>query len=390
MKKLFYYLFVTISILCLTTCSVEQSNNENLIVLDFTGDLTVQSDFKLSDIAKNINYTKLEIKPDCFIQQYKRYDITNDYILVYDRRQDLIFLYNREGKFLRRISQKGKGPGEYNRPNDVRISSCGKYILIHTDKHVLRYGFDGKLLGNTDLPSWARIIDTYKDGLIGVYTSYYSTLMDNYTLITFDWDGNITGQYGRRNWDWLPPGSPSKSPGYYRFNGLLCFREGYCDTMYYFTEDQELKPRIYIKLEDQEYYRKIPIVGELNISKGYNPGGWLETKDRFYFMGHIKRKMHPLIYDKTLESFTHIPYDKDLGTMGIPNDLDGGAPFWPARYTNKTLFRLEYATKLKHVLDNELIDEAPFKNQQMRNRLMEFRNNLSDEDGLVLIEVILK
>ena len=392
MKKLLILIPAVLGLIFLSTCTSKQTSEEDLIVLDFTKDVTVQSDFKLSDIAKEIKYIKLESNPDCFIQQYHKYYITNDYILVYDRRQDLIFLYNREGKFLRRISKKGKGPGEYNRPIDVRISSCGKHILIHTDKNVLRYDFEGKLTDKTELPSWTRFIDTYKDGLIGIYTSYYSTVMDNYTLVTFDWDGNITGRYGRRNWDWLPSGAPSKSPSYYRFNGLLCFREGYCDTMYYLTEDQELKPRIFVKLEDQDYYRRVPNPNprEYKESKGYSPGGWLETLNRFYFMGSINRFMHPLIFDKASKSFTYIPYDKELNTYGIPNDLDGGAPFWPARYTNKKLLRLEYANKLKRVLENELIDDSPFKNQQLRNRLLEFKDKLSEEDGLVLIDVELK
>lgn len=47
-------------------------------------------------------------------------DITNvklfdDYILIYERERDLLFLYSINGDFITTIGKKGNGPGEYSR-----------------------------------------------------------------------------------------------------------------------------------------------------------------------------------------------------------------------------------------------------------------------------------
>lgn len=373
------------------SCTTEKTTDQDLIVVDLKQDLTIESDMKLSDIAKDIKYIKLESNVDCFIQQVRKYSITDKYLLMYDRTQDLIFLFNREGEFLRKISRIGKGPGEYSRPNDVRISSCEKYILIHNQKEVKRYDFEGKLLGKTPLPSWAIMVDTYNDGLIGMYSSYYSTIMDNYTLVTFDWEGNITGQYGKRDWDWLTEGMPMQRTKYYHFDNSLIFHEYYYDTIYCLTQDKEFKPRLYFDLENNnEKLKKIEDNQEQLNLKGFQLGGWIETPDHFFITGPYDRRLYPIIYHRKDNSVYHIPYDKELYTYGIPNDLDGGAPFWPGRYIDGKLYRLDYAHKIKRILDHELLVQADFKNQKLRDKLLAFRENLSEEDGQVLIEVTLK
>ena len=120
------------------SCSTPKKKSKGLTVLDLSQDITVESKMTLSQIATDINYTKLESNPECFIKRIEQYSITGQYILIFDRTQPRILLFNRQGKFLRNISQKGSGPGEYNRPNDVRLSRDEKYILIMDFKKVIR------------------------------------------------------------------------------------------------------------------------------------------------------------------------------------------------------------------------------------------------------------
>lgn len=374
--------------------SFAQSKSEDdLIVVDLTQDLTRKTDMKLSDIAKNITYTKLESKEGSFIRQFRKYSITDDYILVYDRTQGLVFLFNRDGSFIKRISSIGNGPGEYNRLNDVRISSCEKYILIHHQKDIKKFDFEGNFLGNTRIPSIAMYVDTYEDGLIGMFPSTYSIRMNSFSLVTFDWEGNITGQYGKRNWDWFSSGMPMKRPRYYRYENNVCFFEDYYDTVYSLNSNREIKPRIYFKsaFDAAKKRQNIKITPEyLREMKGFFLSGWLEAKNFIFISGPYKSKLHPLIFDKKSNEVFHIPFDSELGTSGIPNDLDGGSPFWASRYQDDKLYRLEYANRLKLILDNELIDNANFTDQELRDKLMEFRSNLSEDDGLILIEIQLK
>ncbi len=318
---------------------------------------------KLSQIAEDINYIKLESNKKCYIKRIDKYSISDDYILIYDRNQGRILLFNHQGSFIRSISQNGSGPGEFVWPIDVRISRNKKFVLIHDQKKVTRFGFDEKLIGETQLPSGARYIDTFDNGLIGFLTWRYSQRMDNYSIAFFDWDGKITGQLMKRNWDRKQSGSRVRKSMFYYLNNELRINEGYYDTVYAITPNRSLEPRIGI-IHNYKYdpYEK------------YDPD----------------ERMHPMCLDKETGKVYHFPYNKEFNTHGIPNDLDGGAPFWPSIYQDDKVYSFQYSHKLKSILDNELIDDSDFKSQILRDKLIRFKENLTEEDGPVLIEIILK
>lgn len=379
--------------LIVVSCSTPKVSNDELIVVDLLQDLTVESNVKLSDIAKDIKYVKLESGEGHYIQQVNKYSITDNHILIYDRTQDLVLLFDREGRFLRKISNSGKGPGEYNRPNDVRISSSGEFILIHNQKQINRYDFEGKFIGYTPLPSWAIKVDSYQDGLIGFYPSTYSILMDNFTLVTFDWEGNITGQYGKRNWDWLTNGNPMKSTRFYYFDDVLNYHEDYFDTVFCLTPENEFKARIYFDCENKPLRDAdkiaIPTYKRDDV-KGFYRHGWVETPDHFFIQGSYDRYFHILLYEKETNLVTNFPLNEGMRSYGIPNDLDGGLPFWPGRYIDGKLYSLIDASRIKGKLDDVLIEEAEFTSQKLYEELKVFRENLSEEDGQVLTVVTLK
>jgi hypothetical protein len=391
-----YSSIIIIVISFLLSACVEKTNkpvDTEITVVDLYQDLTVESDLKLSDIASDIKYTKLETNVDCLIQRVDNYSITDDYILIYDRGQDLILLFACNGDYIRKISRKGNGPGEYNRPNDVRIAHDESCILIHNQKTVLRYSLDGEYLGLTPLPSWANKIDTHNDGLIGFFSSAYSTYMDNYSLVTFDWEGNITGQYGKRNWDWLQPGHPMAQARFYYYYDCLNVHENYYDTVYCLTKENEFIPKLVFNGENkpERDLKKIqtPFYQRTDVH-GYFRHGWIETPDFILINGSLERMMHNLIYNRKTGLIHAFPYNKSLNTYGIPNDLDGGALYWPGRYSDGKLYSLQYPSRLKPVLDNELIETAEYVDQNLRDKLLVFRGELSEEDGPVLIEVTLK
>jgi len=388
------FLFLPAYIILFFSCSNPQAQNDDLFVVDLMQDLTIESTLKLSDIAKDIDYVKLENGVGFFIQRADKYSITDDYILIYDRTQDLILLFSREGKFLRKISSKGNGPGEYNRPNDVRIARSGEFIIIHNSKLVMRYDFEGQYLGSITLPSWATIVDSYQDGLIGVFPSYYSTLMDSYSLVTFDMEGNITGQYGKMDWEWLKPGNPMKFTRFYKFDNVLNFHEDYYDTVYCLTPENEFKPRIYFECENKPLRDAdeimVPFYKREDV-KGFYRHGWVETENHFFIQGTLVRSFHLVIYSKENHEARCISWKEGLGlnNQGIPNDLDGGSPFWPRRYMGNKMYSLQDASNLKQTLDSELVENSEYKNQKLRDKLLDFKASLSDEDGHVLTIVTL-
>jgi len=364
------------------SCSPPAKNSAGLTVLDLSQDITVESEMKLSQIATDIHYTKLESNPECFIKRIEQSSITNQYILIYDQTQLRVLLFDRQGKFIRKIGNIGKGPGEFNRPHDVRLSRDEKYILVMDFLKVIRFGLDGKLIGETKLPDFARNIDTFDDGLIGYFSSN-STRMDNYSIAFFDWDGNCTGKLMKRDQDKTIRGKASRLAMFYCMNDEIRINDRHSDTVFAVRPDRTLVPKIVLNDPHGKEERSME-------NMNFQLDVWMETPEYLFFHGAFNLMGHPMYLEKKTGLIYHIPFNKDLHRVGIPNDLDGGAPFWPSRYQDGSVYQFQDANTLKSVLDNPLIDKSIFKNQTLRDQLIAFKKNLSEEDGPVLIEIKLK
>lgn len=383
-KKLTIILLVFIAV----SCSDPGDPATELLVWDLSQDLTVKSDMTLSQIAHGISYTKLESKPGCFIGKIRKYSVTDDYILIFEWDRSQIMLFNRKGEFLRNISRSGKGPGEFIFPRDVRISKDEKYILILTTNKVLRYAYNGEFIGETTTIGHAKIVDTFDDGLVAFYTSYNCAGVDGYSIIFYDWEGNVTGRTGKRNWDRLQRGYSVHQPSFYFLEDELRIHEHYYDTVYAVTGNKELEPRIrIIRNHDYDNFRMPRDWKEMT---DFGIDKWMETPDYIFTTGGLKHFLHPLCLDKMSGKIYHIPYNKELNSYGIPNDMDGGPPFWPSRYKDGKIISIKYASQIKSILDNELIDKAEFRNQKLREKLMDFRENLKEDDGPIIVEISLK
>jgi len=370
------------------SCSNPSDPATELLVWDLSQDLTVKSDMNLSQFADDISYVKLESRPGCFIGRIRKYSVTDNFILIYDFKQSQVMLFDRQGKFLRNISRSGKGPGEFVFPKDARISHDEKYVLILTTNKVLRYSFDGEFISETPMLGSANEVDTFENGLVAFYTSYASVAVDSYSIIYYDWDGRVTGKAGKRNWDRLDRKFSVYQSSFYFLQDELRIHEHYYDTVYAVTGGQELESRIRImRNHDYDNYR---MPRDWREKVDFCIDRWMETEDFIFTTGALKQSLHPLCLEKKSGKIYHYPYNKELSTYGIPNDLDGGPPFWPARYKDGRIISLQYASQIKSVLDNVIIDQAEFKDPDLRQNLLEFRKNLSAEDGPVIIEITLK
>jgi len=80
----------------------------------------------LSDIVKDVEYVKLETQDNILIGDIKQLKRTEQYIFIYSRRQNHIMMFDKSGKFIRRIGRVGQGPGEMSNiqsftTNDNRV-----------------------------------------------------------------------------------------------------------------------------------------------------------------------------------------------------------------------------------------------------------------------------
>ena len=125
-------------------------NDKNAITIELFNNKTSYrlEPIKMSEFVDSIKFIILEETKESLIKYPNKIFFTPEQIMVVDRDLGTIFFFDRNGKYLSKISKRGQGPGEY-----VSLSYCmfdeQKQQLIVYDNHVnkmLFYDFSGNLI----------------------------------------------------------------------------------------------------------------------------------------------------------------------------------------------------------------------------------------------------
>jgi len=115
------------------------SKNLQTIDIDI---LKPERTINLSNIFRGVKTVVLETNKDVLIGNINSMQIYNDSIFILDSRSARgLFLFNKNGKFLRRIGNIGQGPGEYIEPSDFTLDKKHKFIYILDSRYqkILKY-----------------------------------------------------------------------------------------------------------------------------------------------------------------------------------------------------------------------------------------------------------
>ena len=138
MKKL---IPAILTILLLTVGCKEQQQE----FLSFTVDVSTDSSVLLSEIADQVDMIQLETNDDTFLNDIRQVELFDDYLLVKDVQPEL-FVFDRQGNFIRKIGKSGQGPGEYNNCTRFTLDYLNKRILLKTNVGIMVYDIQGNFL----------------------------------------------------------------------------------------------------------------------------------------------------------------------------------------------------------------------------------------------------
>jgi hypothetical protein len=101
-----------------------------------------------NNLIKEVTYLKLETNNECLIKQIDKIKFKNELIYIMDRLSKSIFVFNLEGKYIKKYYHYGKGPGEYFNLGDFDISRDGKfiYILDYTQYKICKYSLENNFI----------------------------------------------------------------------------------------------------------------------------------------------------------------------------------------------------------------------------------------------------
>jgi len=407
--EILFMLFLVLS------CTGRTSQDDVLQVVDVEGNLDNFQNISLNELGAEIKYISLESGSEIMMRGVYHIDLSGDYIFVSDKRKCI--LYNSQGKFLRLISKRGSGPGEYRLIRDVKINN-NKFFL-QSIYGLLEYDINGVFSDKIPLPriensvieSWIPINDTLFFGHMPCISGNepYTAVVFSRSSVYEKFLRGIDRSY--RNPEIKGSGVYLRDASLFRFRDLIYFKEMLGDTLFRMNKENQLEPELVFSLGNHtpSYDKRFNLLLDERINYVFISN--IYRVNNIFFLDCLYGKYVPVkrqtpvdfagasnwyyttsilgIYDLNTSrlSFNNITATENiLSQTGLINDIDGGPRFYPSHYINdSTLCMWIRAYDLiTHVKSEEFADFKP-ANPKRKNQLLEFANSLSVDDNPVLM-----
>ena len=152
MKKFLFILLFIVS--CRNTTNNVNKNADGQLVLNFEAQST--SIFFSDKIFGKTEMIPLETADNCLVGREPVVLLLDDHhYFIKDAQQEIIFRFNKTGKFINSIGSRGMGPEEYSRIYDFEIDPMANTVEILASRgQMLRYGYDGKFMSTQNHDSF--------------------------------------------------------------------------------------------------------------------------------------------------------------------------------------------------------------------------------------------
>lgn len=175
------------------SCNKAQSNADcgEVLYPDVDLDNVLQNKTNLSDIFTDYRLIKLETAPECLIGGHSTKIIKKDTLFLIGSFNEVLF-FNENGKFIKKLSRSGGGPGEYNDLSD--FDTAGENddeIWVASDTGLFKYDLDSLTFIDklSSFDFYVNKIKYLRDNLFIAHTT------DDEPFKIIDGNGNIIASY---------------------------------------------------------------------------------------------------------------------------------------------------------------------------------------------------
>lgn len=370
--------FITLLAIGLLLNSCDPSNKDNS-ALPFN--VNLERDFKnvssipLSTLGSKLEYVALETDSACLIQTISNAFISDSFIFVSDYNR--LLLFGRDGKYLRQIGSKGRGPGEYSSIGNFIVENSKREVYVLSSRVVLVYSFNGNFIRDfkIDFPSRQFVLNESGEFVLHPFNLPQPTTDTVYSWYIVDKFGSvqtkIKNTLKRVNGGIIIPNSPI-----YMYNGTPHFMEFGIDTLYNYKNNVKIPYAIFysgsLKLPPDPTMAEVPnINGKIWISDVR------ETKKSLLIKvwGGLSGPISNCIFDKSSSTFTVL---KDNGYF---NDIDGGVTFWPETIINDNLM-IDFADAFDLITFSK---NKELENNTIDGQLADVIENLTETSNPVIM-----
>ncbi|BDD08579.1 hypothetical protein FUAX_10110 [Fulvitalea axinellae] len=330
-----FTLLAFVSFFCSCTSNKKKSPDDNSLKVITLDPSAPQKNCKLSGITDSVKVIKLENKEEALLGRYPQLrHIDNQFAVFSEGEQDVVLVFDLEGKHLFTIADKGEGPKEYRSIEKVSVQNQKIYIV--SSEKVLVYDFKGKQVavryhgrrgGDWQIlseNSWAFF----------PYQNYYSS--NRKGVLFFDSAFNLLKTEASKSSEVLDKSyniSMHTSVQPKRFGDEWIYQGLFTDTLYHLTS-QGSKPFALIKSTVPQRGLLASVdLGERKkaTARGEMTRPFWSFGDRYCAVNYVVKneRIYSLIDFQTGEVLFHTNWKSSLDKFGLINDALKGAFFWP-------------------------------------------------------------
>jgi len=373
-------------------CSCQNSGKE---LYSFNPETLEENEISLSEIADDISYIPLE---DSILISGVNANtnplFVNDRIYLYDRNQGIL-KFSRSGKFLGKIGNKGRGPGEYLYGHTYTADpNTGSVYLNDLNNHIKVYSHSGNYLRSILLDEYQGSIDVLDFFNDKLFVSFNFQFGENfkYEWVFLDTLGNIVAKKERSipifKSNFLVGG------GTFHFNDNLNFWHNFTDTVTTFSGDLTYKPAFLLaqgafRLPKQYVDDPLKMISDfISFEQILETNRFLILRYNFY---NGKNSLVLIEKDKKKSFLSYYSFD-DLN--GLLNDLDGGIKFQPRGYLledgREYLIELKEALRIKAFSKSKEFENSANQNPEKKAAYKKMADSLRETANPVVMIVRLK
>jgi hypothetical protein len=194
MKKILYHIIILCILTLSCCCSDKTSNTHDTLSIHLEKDLTLISP---DSIYSSVTYLPLETTDESIFYEIDKILIHDDAYYLLDKKQSAILTFDKNGKYLNKLTKIGLGHGEYLSLDDFFIIDSLIYTLSSDIRKILVYDINFTFIKDIPVNTHASKMD-FLDTDIYVYTNFCSSDLKNIHVID-----KISGKKKMRYYNFL-------------------------------------------------------------------------------------------------------------------------------------------------------------------------------------------
>lgn len=388
MANMFFFrlFFILCLVIFCNSCKKQESKKSYREILFFEDVIENKSEIKLSEIASGVEYFLLENREDCLIETGKAI-FFDDYIVVADfSNQYKIIIFDKNGKFVRKVGSRGRGPGEFIQLKDIVINSKNNtfYVLANPKSELLEFNLLSNIKRSNIPINGSEVNLEFHNGYLYTHTPsnqafYVKEKAGNFQFSIRDMMGRITAESHPINSKAKSYMNPFIEEASFSINSQDVFYHVFREYYVYKADVQSIAPQFFLDFGKYAFPENYEWTLE-NTKKGYDMNKVMVdaafmSNGILFINFRIRNKNGVIMHNFGTDQSLNVGSGSETGFI---DDIDG-LGYFSKFYSQKN--------KLISLLQSEellSIDENKFG---FSPRLNEIRGAI-DENSNIIIRVI--